>query len=183
MNQGQDFYEVYRVYTVNIYSILMCIKCMCEMYRRKFSINYLSVLLVRDGFTLNCTHHAIILWHVVPLLDNGRETSNYTTAVTRQHPVKSNRETVFSMRSVPRCCKHDKLGIADGPCGGGFEYLHRSLASRRRRRKGKPVLVGITVPPCSWGLLIRGPDPPGWGILESETVKYDPESHGTRTRA
>jgi hypothetical protein len=23
------------------------------------------------------------------------------------------------------------------PCGGGFEYLHRDPASRRRRRKGK----------------------------------------------
>jgi hypothetical protein len=29
-------------------------------------------------------------------------------------------------------------------CGGGVEYLHRSLASRRRRRKGAPVPGGIT---------------------------------------
>jgi hypothetical protein len=28
------------------------------------------------------------------------------------------------------------------PCGGGFEYLHRSPASRRRRRKGNPVPGG-----------------------------------------
>jgi hypothetical protein len=28
------------------------------------------------------------------------------------------------------------------PCGGGVEYLHRSPASRRRRRKGNPVPGG-----------------------------------------
>jgi hypothetical protein len=42
-------------------------------------------------------------------------------------------ETVFSIWSVPRCYKQDSLK----PCGGGFEYLHRDPASRRRRRKGK----------------------------------------------
>jgi hypothetical protein len=40
-------------------------------------------------------------------------------------------------------------------CGGGVEYLHRSPTNRRRRQKGS---------------------------VESETVKYDPESHGSRTR-
>jgi hypothetical protein len=40
-------------------------------------------------------------------------------------------------------------------CGGGVEYLHRSPASRRKRRKGS---------------------------LESGTVKYGHESHGTGTR-
>jgi hypothetical protein len=38
------------------------------------------------------------------------------------------------------------------PRGGGFEYLHRTPASGRRRRKGNPVPGGITVPPCSWGI-------------------------------
>jgi hypothetical protein len=37
------------------------------------------------------------------------------------------------------------------PCGGGLEYLHRSPASRKRRRKGNPVPGGITGSPCSWG--------------------------------
>jgi hypothetical protein len=36
-----------------------------------------------------------ILWHVDPLLDNDREIRIYTTAVTRQRPVNSNRQTVF----------------------------------------------------------------------------------------
>jgi hypothetical protein len=30
------------------------------------------------------------------------------------------------------------------PCGGGIEYLHRSPASRNRRRKGNTVSGGIT---------------------------------------
>jgi hypothetical protein len=38
------------------------------------------------------------------------------------------------------------------PRGGGFEYLHRSPASRRRRRKRNPVPGHITGPPCSWGI-------------------------------
>jgi hypothetical protein len=57
------------------------------------------------------------------------------------------------------------------PCGGGVEYLHRIAASRRRRRKGNPVSGGMTGPPCFWRIWIRGPGPPGWGSLESETVK------------
>jgi hypothetical protein len=38
------------------------------------------------------------------------------------------------------------------PCGGRLEYLHRSPASRRRRRKGNPVPGGITGPPCHWDI-------------------------------
>jgi hypothetical protein len=35
---------------------------------------------------------------------------------------------------------------------GGFEYLHRSLVSRRRRRKGNPVPGAVPGPPSSWGI-------------------------------
>jgi hypothetical protein len=45
-------------------------------------------------------------------------------------------KTVSSTRSVKRGYKKDNGG---DPCGGGVEYLHRSPASRRRRRKGDPV--------------------------------------------
>jgi hypothetical protein len=38
------------------------------------------------------------------------------------------------------------------PPGGGVEYLHRSLASRRRRRKGNPAPRGITGQSYSWGV-------------------------------
>jgi hypothetical protein len=41
-------------------------------------------------------------------------------------------------------------------CAGGLEYLHLSPASRRRRRKGRPVPEGITGPPCHWGYKYRG---------------------------
>jgi hypothetical protein len=37
------------------------------------------------------------------------------------------------------------------PCGGGLEN-HRSPSSRKRRRKGNPVPVGITGPPYPWGV-------------------------------
>jgi hypothetical protein len=65
------------------------------------------------------------------------------------------------------------------PCVCGF---HRSPDSLRRGRKGNPVPGGITGPPCSWGIYIREPDPPGWGNLESETLKFGHESRGIRTR-
>jgi hypothetical protein len=52
----------------------------------------------------------IIEWQVVHLLGNDREISNYTTAVTRQWPVNRNRKTLFSVQSVPRCYKQEKLG-------------------------------------------------------------------------
>jgi hypothetical protein len=46
------------------------------------------------------------------------------------------RGKVFSVRSVSRC-KQDKLGVVvSTPRWSGFEYLHRSSASRRRQRKG-----------------------------------------------
>jgi hypothetical protein len=43
------------------------------------------------------------MWLVHLLPGNDHEISNYTTAVN------SNRGTVFSVRSVPRCYKQDKL--------------------------------------------------------------------------
>jgi hypothetical protein len=58
---------------------------------------------------------------------------------------------VFSLQSAK-----DYLKRVVSPCGGVVEYLHRSPASRRRRRKK--------------------------GSLESETVEYGHESHGTQTR-
>jgi hypothetical protein len=48
-------------------------------------------------------------------------------------------------------------------------------------RRQNPVPGGITRPPCSWGIQIQGPGPPGWGSLKSETVKWGHEPRGTRT--
>jgi hypothetical protein len=38
------------------------------------------------------------------------------------------------------------------PRWGGFQYLHRIHASRRRRQEGNPVPGDITEPPCSCGM-------------------------------
>jgi hypothetical protein len=48
---------------------------------------------------------------------------------------------------------------------GGLQHLHHSPASRKRRCKGNLVPGGITGPPCSWEIYLRGPGPPGWGSL------------------
>jgi hypothetical protein len=40
------------------------------------------------------------------------------------------------------------------PCGGGVEYLHRDLASRRRRRKGKSRIWGSII----WPSVLRDSD-------------------------
>jgi hypothetical protein len=53
----------------------------------------------------------IIFWYVHPLQGNDREISNYTTAVTRQRSVNSSRGKTFSVGSVPRCLKEDKLAV------------------------------------------------------------------------
>jgi hypothetical protein len=58
-------------------------------------------------------------------------------------------------------------------------HLHRIPASRKRRWKWNPVLGCITGTPCSWGIN-TGTWPPGWGSLESETVKCGHQSCSTR---
>jgi hypothetical protein len=66
------------------------------------------------------------------------------------------------------------------PCGGGLEYLYRSLASRRRRWKGSPVSRGITGLPCSWRIY-NGDLALEAGGVSNYTV-YGHESRRTRTR-
>jgi hypothetical protein len=53
-----------------------------------------------------------IMSHIVTLLGNDHEISNYITAVTWQRPANGNRKHMFSVRSVPRCDKQEKLGVA-----------------------------------------------------------------------
>jgi hypothetical protein len=49
------------------------------------------------------------------------------------------RQRMFSVLwSDPRLY-NERPTIIDGSGGDGFEYLHRTPASRRRRRKGSPV--------------------------------------------
>jgi hypothetical protein len=97
-----------------------------------------------------------------PLLANGLETTfvsrqrlgKHVPAATDMHAtIEVLLEMVLSTRSVQRSYKEDTWGnrVSD-PCGGGIKYLHRSPASRKRRRKGNPVPGGITGPPCSSGM-------------------------------
>jgi hypothetical protein len=65
------------------------------------------------------------------------------------------------------------------PCGGGLEYLNRSSASRKRRRKGNWVPGMKLGHPVPGGDIILGPSPPGWG---SHKNLDNLESHGTQTR-
>jgi hypothetical protein len=50
--------------------------------------------------------------HVDRLPGNDREIRNYTTAVTMQWAINSNRGTVFSVWSVPICQKQDRLWMS-----------------------------------------------------------------------
>jgi hypothetical protein len=83
-------------------------------------------------------------------------------------------EAVFSVRSVPSLYNEDHLSQADSimalrVVGGderepsAWEYNWATLFLREINKYGEP-------------------NPPVWGSLESETVRYDYESHGTRTR-
>jgi hypothetical protein len=66
----------------------------------------------QDGENYIMMSFIIVLWHVDALLGYDSEINNYSTAVTKQRPINSNRGKVFSVRSVPRCYKQDKSGVA-----------------------------------------------------------------------
>jgi hypothetical protein len=107
------------------------------------------------------------LRRVGPLLGNYREISNCTTAVTRQRRVNSNRGTVFSMQSVPRCYNHCKLAVVSTvPCGGEVEYLHRDPASRGRRRKGKSQIWDSKI----WSRVLRDTGPRNTMLAKASSI-------------
>jgi hypothetical protein len=85
------------------------------------------VLHYRVSFTgsisLHSTNSLILLRHVCPLLDNDREISDYTTVVAKERHVNSNRETPFSVRSVSKCYKQDRLGVVS-------TYAREALGNR-----------------------------------------------------
>jgi hypothetical protein len=58
-----------------------------------------------------CTILIKILRHVDLMLGSNRQINNYTAAVTRQRPLNNNRGKVFSVRSLLKCYKQDKLGV------------------------------------------------------------------------
>jgi hypothetical protein len=60
-------------------------------------------------------------------------------------------EAVFSLWSAPRLYQATDWD----PCGGGFEYLHRSPATRRMRRKGESQIWDSKI----WSRSPRDSDP------------------------
>jgi hypothetical protein len=68
------------------------------------------------------------------------------------------------------------------PCGGGIEYLHRSPASSKRRRKG-PVPGVYLGHPVPGGYKYRDMALQVAGVSRIGTKKYGLESRGTQTRA
>jgi hypothetical protein len=82
---------------------------------------------------------------------------NNIRAIARQPPVTTIEgmlKRMFSVCSALELYNEDPrpAEVVSTPRGGEFEYLHRSLASRRRRRKGNPVPGVVTGLPCSWEL-------------------------------
>jgi hypothetical protein len=73
-----------------------------------------------------------------PLLGNDREISNYTTAITMQRLVNSNRGIVFSARSVPRCYKQYNLAIKITLWFSCCELLLWETGSSGREQFGNP---------------------------------------------
>jgi hypothetical protein len=109
-----------------------------------------------------------ILCQIHPLLGHDRKTNE---TVAGQCP--TNKISAFSVLSVPRLYSRQQLRLRVSPCGGGFEYLHRSSTSiSRMLRKGNPVPGVITGPPCSCGIYTWGHGPPGWWNLDFEKIKY-----------
>jgi hypothetical protein len=116
------------------------------------------------------------------------ETASQTSIFARQR-LETVTGTVFSMRSVPRCYKQDSWsnelfdwrGERVARVEAGLNTSTVALLVIGGDEKGTQCPGNNNWPPCSWGILIRGPGPPGWGSLESETVKCGHESRGTRT--
>jgi hypothetical protein len=68
------------------------------------------------------------------------------------------------------------------PCGGGIEYLHRSPASRKSRRKGNPVPGVYLGHPVLGGYKYGDLALQFGGVSRIGTIKYGLESRGTQTR-
>jgi hypothetical protein len=113
------------------------------------------------------------MWCIDPFLGNSRETGVTRQQILSKQQLNCNKRgtignDVFYAVRAKGLYNEDTSRVScwrkkRDPCGGGVEYLDRNPASRRRRRRGNPVIGGTTGPPCSWGIKIRGLGPTGWG--------------------
>jgi hypothetical protein len=117
-----------------------------------FNINSLSVLYT---FIAKCLLKAGIAeleqtavdkqW---PLNTFPRQPNHLTDPTDTHEAIEELLDAAFSVGSMPRLHKQNQLEMQIfTPCGGGYKYLYRSLASRRRRRKRSSVPGGVTRPP------------------------------------
>jgi hypothetical protein len=90
-----------------------------------------------------------------PFLSNG--TVNTSTTIG-----------VFSVGSLQSTYIREANSDANGthPCGGGFEYLHRHPASRRRRRKGKSQIWDSKI----WSRVSRDSDPRKTTLAKTSSI-------------
>jgi hypothetical protein len=74
----------------------------------------------------------------------------------KQRPMLGNARSIHARNKtgtvlpVGPCREGKILELSSTPCGGGFEYLHRSRRSRNMRRKENQMTGSISEPPCSW---------------------------------
>jgi hypothetical protein len=92
-----------------------------------------------------------ILWHIDSLAKRRLCKPRQLIGNAWNIQTRNNRRTVFSIWSVPKGYEQGTklVLIYLIPCGGGIEYLHRSPASRRRRRKRKSRICEAVKNDCA----------------------------------
>jgi hypothetical protein len=72
-------------------------------------MSMLSSLVKENYFISQEMRDSIIIWHLDPLLGYEQAISNCATVIIRQMLIYSNRRTVSSVQSLPRCCEQNEL--------------------------------------------------------------------------
>jgi hypothetical protein len=78
-------------------------------------------------------------------LDRQRPQNNWKTAITMQRSINSNRGTIFSVQSLPRCYKQDSL------CGvSGVESIVRQSQANKNESTEAEDIVWDLSPGNDW---------------------------------
>jgi hypothetical protein len=97
----------------------------------KFGMYIMASEPISTAYFINPSHHFVCLYVCTHNVARQRLSRNVIAATNTHARIE---ELLNAVRVV---LKEGRLLIPLHPCGGGFEYLHRDPASRRRRRKGK----------------------------------------------
>jgi hypothetical protein len=98
-------------------------------------------------FFLFVFNFILVLKIISPAQTNGRRCYGWITMVGS---VKETWTTSTCNSKLQWSVTFQQMNTIKFPCGGGLEYLHRSPARRRRRRKWNPVPWDITGLHCYW---------------------------------